>query len=109
GQADSSTITLAPRTAQTADATWSVPETLKTAAKQDGGEIYQLRLYDVTGIDMDVQAPHRMDKFPCDETLDSLEVPIPQTERDYLVEVGYEAPGDRWLQLARSTHIYVPA
>ncbi|MEO1209532.1 MAG: DUF4912 domain-containing protein [Cyanobacteria bacterium J06638_20] len=108
-QADSSTITLTPRTAQMADATWSVPPTRKIAAKQEGGEAYQLRLYDVTGIDMDVQAPHRMDKFPCDETIDSLEVPIPQTDRDYLVEVGYEAPGDRWLQLARSTHIYVPA
>lgn len=109
GQEATSTITLAPRTAQLAEATWSVPETLKVAAKQEGGEIHQLRLYDVTSIDMDVQAPHRMDKFPCDETTNSLAVPIPQTERDYLVEVGYEAPGDRWLKLARSTHIYVPA
>ena len=106
-QAIVSTIELLPRTAQEAEASWEVAEAAREAAKQQGGQQYQLRLYDVTAIDLDTQPPHRMDKYPCDETSHRRAVFIPQTDRDYLVEIGYEAPGDRWIKLARSTHVRI--
>ncbi|MEO0987821.1 MAG: DUF4912 domain-containing protein [Cyanobacteria bacterium J06639_14] len=102
-------IELLPQANSNAYATWAVPNVAKMAAKQHGGQQYQLRLYDVTGINLDTQVPHRAQKYACDEASESLSVSVPQADRDYLAEIGYEAPGNRWLRLARSTPVRIPA
>lgn len=102
-----STISLTPLPAASALATWEVPVTAQVAAKAEGGQQYQLRIYDVTAIDLDHQHAHRLDIYPCDEGENTYTVPISTLERDYLAEIGYQTDDDRWLKLARSTHIYM--
>ena len=34
-------------------------------------------------------------------------LPIPFSDRDYIVDIGYRCGDGRWLSLARSTHVRI--
>ncbi len=102
-------ISLMPRDARWAYAYWSVTEDLKAILKQQGGQTLAVRLYDVTGIDLMVSPAHSMQQLDCDDAAQDLHIPIPASDRDYLVELGYTTNDNRWLILARSLHIHVSA
>ena len=104
-----SRIILTPRTCREAYAYWEVDEAHKTALKQQGGNQLALRLYEVTDIDLYYQAPHSVHEFACDEEAADLHIPIPTDDRDYIAELGYITDEHRWLPLARSPHVRVPA
>lgn len=104
-----SRIILVPRDSKSAYAYWEAPEVQKASLRDEGGRQFALRLHDVTAIDMDRQPPHTTQQFPLSEVDTDLHVPIAAPNRDYLVEVGYLTEDDRWLRLARSTHIHVSA
>ncbi|MEM9806729.1 MAG: DUF4912 domain-containing protein, partial [Cyanobacteria bacterium P01_D01_bin.56] len=97
-----SRIELSPKSSQKAYATWDVPETAKAAVKTEGGQTYQLRIHDVTGVDINQQNPrstltYELAESDCDRT-----VPLPKGDSDYLAEVGYQTDSGDWLMLARS-------
>jgi phosphate transport system substrate-binding protein len=90
-------------------AEWEVPQQQLDIAKSEGGEQLKLRLSDVTDIDLDEQPAHSIEEYPCDEGATNLQISIPRSDRDYLVELGYTTSDGDWLSLARSTHAQTSA
>ena len=103
-----SRIVLMPRDPQWAYVYWDVPHTHKEDLRRQGGERLALRLYDVTDIDRNYQAPHGMQQCDCDELARDWYLQIPVSDRDYQAEIGYIAHDGRWLLLARSNTIRIP-
>jgi len=103
-----SRITLATRSPETAYASWSIPEAHRANLKRQGGQKPKLRLYDVTGIDLDHQPAHSIQEYDCGELDTNRLVPIPLADRNYIAEVGYVTDDGRWLKLARSAHVRIP-
>lgn len=108
--AGDSRIILTPRTCREAYAYWEVPEERMQELKRQGGERLKLRIYDVTSIDINHQSPHTVQEYDCSEGAEpDRHVPIAKDNRDYIAELGYVTQDNRWLSLARSTHVRVPA
>ncbi|MEA5450954.1 DUF4912 domain-containing protein [Leptolyngbya sp. CCNP1308] len=103
-----SRIVLMPRDPQWAYAYWDTPHTHKEELRRQGGEHLALRLYDVTGINLDSQAPHSLQQVGCDEMAREWYMQIPVSDRDYQAEIGYLTGDGRWLVLARSNTIRIP-
>ncbi|HEY9887265.1 MAG TPA: DUF4912 domain-containing protein, partial [Candidatus Obscuribacterales bacterium] len=97
-----SRIVLMPRDPQWAYAYWDIPNTHKEELRRQGGARLALRFYDVTDIDMGHQAPHSLQQYECDEMAREWYLPIPVSDRDYAIEIGYLCNDGRWLLLARS-------
>jgi ABC-type phosphate transport system substrate-binding protein len=102
-------IVLTPRNSQSAYAYWEIPEADLEAAKRQGGKVQQLRLYDVTELPPDAELPAPVAEFACEGEEPDLYLPINRSDRDYLAEVGYFTGEQRWLPLARSKPVHVPA
>lgn len=108
-ETETSRIILVPRNASDGYVYWEVPEAEKAFARQHGGEQLKLRLYDVTGINLETQEPHSVAEFDCLESDCDRHVLIGNatgSERDYVVELGYVAPEGNWLKLARSDYAH---
>ena len=104
----SSQIVLMPRDPQWAYSYWDTPEVHKEAVRRQGGQRLALRLYDVTGVDLNYQAPNSLQQYDIDELAREWYLPIPISDRDYLVDIGYLSEDGRWLLLARSNPIRIP-
>jgi phosphate transport system substrate-binding protein len=104
-----SRIILTPRDCRNAYAYWEVPDGRKAEFREQGGRKLALRLYDVTDIDLDRQAPHSVKQFDCNPADPDLHIPIATDNRDYVAELGYVTEDGRWLKVARSEHVRVPA
>ncbi len=103
-----SRIILVPRDERDAYVYWEVSEQRKAAARQNGGEVMALHLYDVTEREAGgVLRPVR--QFQCHESIPDCHIPIPQPHRDYLVELGYVTRDRRWIKLVQSEPVRVPA
>ena len=103
-----SRIYLMPRDPHSAYAYWDVLETDKIKLQKEGGRLLALRLYDVTDIDLDRQAPHSMQQYECDEMAKEWFFGVPMSDRDYIVEIGYVTDYGEWLMLARSLPTHIP-
>lgn len=103
-----SRIVLMPRDPQWAYAYWDIPNDHRESLRQQGGQSLALRLYDATGLDLAMQAPHSVQEYTCDELARDWYLPIPVSDRDYVVEMGYRCPDGRWLVLARSVPVRIP-
>jgi phosphate transport system substrate-binding protein len=109
-------IILVPRNFQDAYAYWEVSEDYKQAARDQGGSKFALRVHDATNLDIDTQQPHATQEFFCDENAFDQHIPIPlgdkqsltpRAYRDYIAEVGYYTPDNRWVRIIRSFHVRV--
>lgn len=105
---EGSWITLLPKDPYWAYAYWNTPEDHKQALRQQGGQRLALRFYDVTGIDLREQNPHSLQQYECDEIARDWSLPVPVSDRDYIVEIGYVTSDGRWLMLARSNAVRTP-
>jgi hypothetical protein len=103
-----SRIVLMPRDPQWAYTYWDVPNEHKEELRRQGGQQLALRIYDVTDINLDHQSPHSIQEYPCDELAREWYLPIPVSDRDYTIEIGYRCADGRWLVLARSAAVHVP-
>ncbi|MGG6263501.1 DUF4912 domain-containing protein [Leptolyngbya sp. AN03gr2] len=103
-----SRIVLMPRDPQWAYTYWDIPNEHKQELRRQGGQQLALRVYDVTDINSDTQAPHSVQEYPCDEMAREWYLPVPVSDRDYAIEVGYRTADGRWLVLARSAPVRVP-
>jgi phosphate transport system substrate-binding protein len=106
---DNSRVILVPRSANDAYAYWELSEERKAALRKLGGRKLSLRVYDVTGIDIRTQPVHSVRQYDCDEQLSDLHIPIYETDRDYIAELGYIADDGRWLKIARAKPVRVPS
>lgn len=103
-----SRIVLMPRDPQWAYSYWDIPNEHKEDLRRQGGQQLAIRLYDVTDISIDYQAPHSVQEYPCDELAREWYLPIPVSDRDYIIDIGYRCADGRWLVLARSTPVHIP-
>jgi hypothetical protein len=103
-----SRIVLMPRDPQWVYAYWDIPNEHRAELRSQGGQQLALRIYDVSDIDITHQAPHSVQEFSCDEMAREWYLPIPVSDRDYAVEIGYRTFDGRWLALARSGVVRVP-
>jgi phosphate transport system substrate-binding protein len=104
---EESSIVLTPDTDGSAHVSWEISEAKKAALRQQGGSQLIVRLYDVTGIDLNYQTPQLVKLYESEETENEGLVDIPQSDRDYMAEIGYLADGERWLFIARSAIVHV--
>jgi hypothetical protein len=103
-----SRIVLMPRDPQWAYTYWDIPNEHKEELRRQGGQQLALRLYDVTDVNLEYQSPHSVQEYPCDEMAREWYLPIPVSDRDYVVDIGYRCADGRWLVLARSAPVRVP-
>ncbi|ASC74073.1 uncharacterized protein XM38_050470 [Halomicronema hongdechloris C2206] len=103
-----SRIVLLPRDPQMAYAYWDVPNEHREDMRRQGGVRLALRLYDVTDIDLNAQNSHGLQQYECDEMARDWYFPVPVSDRDYVVEIGYICNDGRWLVLARSATVHIP-
>jgi hypothetical protein len=103
-----SRIVLMPRDSQWTYAYWDIPNEHKEELRRQGGQTLILRLYDVTHIDLNSQVPHSIQEYLCDELAREWYLPVPVSNRDYIVDIGYRTVDGRWLVLARSVPVHIP-
>ncbi|BAZ31044.1 Rho termination factor domain-containing protein [Cylindrospermum sp. NIES-4074] len=104
-----SRIVLLPRDPQWAYTYWDVPNERKEELRRQGGQQLALRIYDVTDIsDIEYQSPHSIQEYPADELAREWYLPIPVSDRDYVIDIGYRSADGRWLVLARSARVHIP-
>jgi uncharacterized protein len=103
-----SRIVLMPRDPQWAYAYWDIPNSQKEELRRQGGSRLALRFFDVTDIDVNTQRPHSLQQYECDEMAREWYLPVPVSDRDYLIEIGYVTIDGRWLTLARSAPVRIP-
>jgi hypothetical protein len=103
-----SRVVLLPRDPQWAYAYWDIPNDHKEELRREGGQQLALRIYDVTDIDLDYQSPHSIQEYPADELAREWYLPIPVSDRDYVIDIGYRTGDGRWLVLARSARVHIP-
>ncbi|MBT9313176.1 DUF4912 domain-containing protein [Leptothoe kymatousa] len=104
-----SRMVLTPRTSRQGYTYWEVPQERIEAAKQEGGKTKQVRLYDVTGRLPNAQLPDPILQVHCKEPDTDRLLPIERPDRDYVAQMGYLTPENRWLPLAKSNVVRVPA
>ena len=103
-----SRIVLMPRDPQWAYAYWDISNEHKEELRRQGGQQLALRIYDVTDIDIEHQSPHSIQEYPCDELAREWYIPVPVSDRDYVIDIGYRCGDGRWLILARSASVHTP-
>lgn len=103
-----SRVVLMPRDPQWAYAYWDISNEHKEDLRKQGGQQLALRIYDVTDINLDNQSAHNLQEYPCDELAREWYLPIPVSDRDYIIDIGYRCADGRWLVLARSARVHVP-
>lgn len=103
-----SRIVLLPRDPQWAYVYWDIPNSAKEEKRQQGGQQLALRLYDSTNLNLEYQYPHSIQEYPCDELAREWYLPVPVSDRSYVVEIGYRCADGRWLVLSRSVPVNIP-
>ncbi len=103
-----SRIVLMPRDPQWAYAYWDVSNEHKEELRRQGGQQLALRIYDVTDVNIEYESPHSIQEYPSDEMAREWYMPIPVSDRDYVIDIGYRCADGRWLVLARSAKVHIP-
>ena len=101
-------ITITPNDAENMMVAWEVPQTVQDALKEEGVEQYQLRVYDVTDIDLDKQPAYNVQAYDCQASTQEMQVPVFMSDREYQAEIGYVTDDGKWLKLSRSNRIRLP-
>ncbi|MDT9185835.1 DUF4912 domain-containing protein, partial [Limnospira sp. PMC 289.06] len=103
-----SRVVMMARDPEWAYAYWDISSQQKEQFRRLGGQQLALRIYDVTGINLSNQSPHSVQEYPCDEMAREWYLPIPVSDRDYVIEIGYRCADGRWLAMARSQAVRIP-
>ncbi len=103
-----SRIVLMARDPQWCYTYWDAPNDHRQYLRNQGGQQFALRLYDVTDLDLTTQKPHSLQQYACDETARDWYLAIPVSDRDYMAEIGYVTAVGGWLVLARSNSVRIP-
>ncbi len=101
-------LVLTPRNARWAYAYWDIPRSQRAKIDRQTGENLVLRLYDVTNRSNDV-LPDHFEQHDVDDLALNYDVPIPAGDRTYIAEIGYVNLAERWICLAKSEAVRVPA
>ncbi|MBF2016251.1 MAG: DUF4912 domain-containing protein [Rivularia sp. T60_A2020_040] len=102
-----SNILLASRTPKWAYASWNISGDSREAMQNRGATQLILRLYDVTNIDLSYQDAKLVQQYECETTVSHRYVAIPNTDRDYIAEIGYLTKDKEWSLISRSPIVRV--
>ncbi len=104
-----SQVTFLPRDPQWAYVFWSISTTDRERAAAAGAQQLALRVADVTGLPLGASHPHALQELVVPANATEWYLPVPLSDRDYRVELGYRLGGGGWLPLAVSSVARVPA
>jgi len=102
-------VVFLPRDPQWAYVFWEISEADRQEAFKVGATQLCLRVADVTGLSGGSSHPHTMQEVPVDSHATEWYLPVPLSDRDYRVELGYRRNGGGWISLAYSAVARVPA
>ncbi len=101
-------VVFLPRDPEWAYVFWEISESDRKKAFAQGANRLSLRLADVTGLGDGTAHPHTLQEIPVDSHNTEWYLPIPMSDRDYRVELGYLS-ANRWMSLAFSSSARVPS
>jgi hypothetical protein len=102
-------VVFLPRDPQWAYVFWEISEGDREQAFRDGAQQLCLRVADVTGLAGGSSHPHTLQEVVVDSHATEWYLPVPLSDRDYRVELGYRKGGGGWISLAFSSVARVPA
>ena len=102
-------VVFLPRDPQWAYVFWEISEADRQQAQRAGASQLCLRVADVTGLSNGGAHPHTLQEVPVDSHATEWYLPVPLSDRDYRVELGYRKSGGGWIALASSAVARVPA
>jgi len=103
-------VVFLPRDPQWAYVFWDICEEDRTAAAAAGASQLCLRVADVTGLVGGSAHPHTLQEVVVDSHAVEWYLPVPLSDRDYRVELGYRLAGaGGWISLAFSSVARVPS
>lgn len=102
-------VILVPRSDTEAYAYWEVPERGMQTWREQGQPKLSLRLYDVTDLSQQ-ELPHLYQQFDCNVHDSDVHLNIPNSNRNYVAQLGYRNAQQQWVCLAQSnrTHLAQP-
>ena len=109
GVSSETRVVFLPRDPQWAYVFWEISEADRQQAFKDGASQLCLRVADVTGLNSGGTHPHTLQEVPVDSHATEWYLPVPLSDRDYRVELGYRVAGSGWISLAHSSVARVPA
>ncbi len=101
-------VVFLPRDPKWAYVFWEISESDRKRAQSQGASRLCLRLADLTGIPDGTAHRQTLQEVPVDSHSTEWYLPIPMSDRDYRVELGYRS-GERWISLAFSSQARVPS
>ena len=101
-------VVFLPRDPEWAYVFWEIAESDRKRALSLGASRLCLRLVDVTGIEDGTAHRQTLQEVPIDSHSTEWYLPIPMSDRDYRVELGFRS-GSRWMSLAFSSAARVPS
>jgi hypothetical protein len=102
-------VVFLPRDPQWAYVFWEIGEEDRDEALAEGAQQLCLRVADVTGLAGGSAHPHTLQEVVVDSHATEWYLPVPLSDRDYRVELGYRKGGGGWISLAFSSVARVPA
>ena len=102
-------VVFLPRDPQWAYVFWEISSESKNAANASGASQLCLRVSDVTGLQSGSSHPHTLQEVVVDSNATEWYLPVPLSDRDYRVELGYRKTDGGWFSLAFSAVARVPA
>ncbi|MEB3297466.1 MAG: DUF4912 domain-containing protein, partial [Cyanobacteriota bacterium] len=86
-------VVFLPRDPQWAYVFWDISDTDRQDALADGADRLCLRVADVTGLSSGSAHPHTLQEVVVDAHATEWYLPVPLSDRDYRVELGYRKGG----------------
>lgn len=102
-------VVFLPRDPQWAYVYWEISNADRQRGATAGAGQLCLRVADVTGLPLGASHPHALQELVVDAHGHEWYLPVPLSDRDYRVELGYRLAAGGWLSLAHSAVARVPA
>ena len=102
-------VVFLPRDPQWAYVFWEISSADRQHAAAAGAGQLCLRVADVTGLPLGATHPHALQELVVDAHGNEWYLPVPLSDREYRVELGYRLAAGGWLSLAHSAVARVPA
>ena len=106
---DNDRVVFLPRDPEWGYVFWEISLETCKAAEEAGAQQLCLRVSDVTGLGEGAAHPHTLQEVPVDANVTDWHVPMPLSNRDYRVELGFRLEDAGWLSVAFSAKARVPA
>jgi len=102
-------VTFLPRDPQWAYVFWEISSSDQKRATAAGATQLALRVSDVTGLPLGAAHPHTLQELVVNGGAREWHLPMPVSDRDYRVELGYRTKSGGWFSLATSSVARMPA